>query len=154
MLASGECSYAEVAKRFKVSKATLVARFSDRVQELRSAATALATAELTVENMPVSDRVSVRTLADQIKGIGVSLAGAAAVNAETSRLLAEAANVAAKKVVMQGGVINVEEAKATMALVATSNEAGKLGMGLLTANKDKGNAGAPTLEDLVVGGEK
>lgn len=144
----------DLSKEFKVSKSTISQRFSKRVENIQVLATTLATTEKAIEALPFSERCSVRTLADQLKGIAGSLATAAAANAKVSEILAEAAKQQAGRIVTENGYIDVEQAKATAALVGISNEAGKLGMGLLTANKDKGNTGAPTLEELVTGGGK
>lgn len=141
----------ELAKEFKVSKTAISRRFSKQIATVQTLANTLAMTEMEIDRLPVPQQGAVRTLADQLKGIASSLALAANENARTAAVLAQAASQESQRILMPGGVVNINSAKTTAALLATSNEAGKLGMGLLTANKDKGDTGAPTLEDLVTG---
>ena len=152
-LAGGETA-AALAREFKVSRPAIVQRFSNRVQEIRNAAVALANAEVVVERMPVSDAASVRALADQLKGVSSSLAKSAASGARVSERLSDLADRFAQRIAKRAdeeGTLMPEELKPVAALVETANRASTIGMGLLAANKGKGGDSASTLEDLVTG---
>jgi len=151
-LAAGEKPN-DLAKEFKVGRSTIVERFSDRVTEIREAAQELALAELRVEKLPVSDAMSVRSLADQLKGIGSSLAKSAANGARVSERLSDLAERFTVRIAQradQEGFLMAEDLKPVAALVETANRAGSLGMAMMTANKGKGDT-TNSLESLVTG---
>lgn len=139
-LAQGE-KPGDLAKEFKISRPAILARFSDRVSEIKSVASALASAELAVEKMPISDAMSVRSLADHLKGISKSLAKSAESGARVSAALSDMAERHTERLVQrmdEEGSLMAEELKPVAALVETANRASTIGLGLLAANKGAG----------------
>ena len=145
---------ADLAREFKVSRPAIVARFSDKVSEIRTAANALASAEMTIERMPVPDAMAARALADHLKGVSNNLARAAESGSRVSAALSDIAEKHTRRLVQrmdEEGVLMAEELKPVVALVETANRASTIGMGLLAANKGKGSEPASTLESLITG---
>lgn len=141
-LASGEKA-PDLAKEFKISRPSIIARFSDKVMEIRNTAEMLASVETKIEKMPLSDAMSVRSLADQLKGISRHLAKAAESGARVSNTLSDIAEKHANRLALrvdeEGGLM-LEELKPVAALIQTANQASTIGMGLLAANKGKEGA--------------
>ena len=59
-------SVTELAAEFRVGKATISRWFSKRTETVQTLASTLATTERAIEALPVSEQVSIRTLADQL----------------------------------------------------------------------------------------
>lgn len=125
-------SLSQLAKKYKVAKSTLSARFSERVQGIRKLATDLATVETEVEGLPINEQVSVRSLADQLKGISSSLARAAQ---SGSNVAAKLSSIAEQRARMLDHTSEAEDLKPVAALMETANRASSIGMGLLGATK-------------------
>ena len=128
-LANNE-SQSKLAKEFKVSRASIIARFSDRVSDIRDAGMALAGAELLVERLPVADRVSARAFADQVKGIQNDYA-------ETTALGIKAAKIIQCKVLAQAQALpdipSPEDLKPIMAGSATTNSLSSMATSMLSS---------------------
>ena len=137
-LAAGE-SGRKLAKEFRVSEGTIRANITTHPSEIRNVAERLAAVETEVAALPVSTQTSVRTLADQLKGISSNVASAALAGSKTATRLATLAN---EKAEAMG--VDLKDLPAIAALGKTANEAAGLAMGLLNANK--GNA--PTPDEL------
>ncbi|HAA04778.1 MAG TPA: hypothetical protein DCE18_15630 [Syntrophobacteraceae bacterium] len=137
-LARGE-STRKLAAEYKVAKSTIQDRFSGHVPEIREAAQALASAERTVERMPVSVQVSVRSLADQLKGIQDDYA-------ETAAMGMQAARIVQTKVLAQARNLpddpSSEDLKPIIAGSETTKSLSSLATNMITANK-----GNPVDED-------
>ena len=150
-LAKGE-SMASLAKEFKVGRATMTRVFSGRVQNIEKVATSLATAELEMERLPVSEQVSIRTLADQLKGLQTDYLASAAKGLQTSKILQGIAHKKAQA--LDSETIVTEDLRLVAALTDTANKASSMGTSILNANKDAGKSEAKrTLEDILAGGE-
>ena len=143
----------ELAKEFHVSKGLISSLFSKRSETIQTLANTLAVTEAEIERLPISEQSSVRTLADQLKGISSSLAKSAAAGARVSASLSDLAERhterLVKRVEEEGGLM-AEELKPVAALMETANRASSIGMGLLQANKSKDPEPAPAddLRDL------
>jgi len=149
-LSSGE-SYSKVAKDMKVAKSTLVGRFSDRLETIKDVASRLSTAEADLDALPISDQVSVRTLADYQKGITHHAARAAAKGMETANLLQSRA-LASVQALDQDAT--VDDLRLPDALLTVAGKASALGTQMMAANRDANkDQGRPTLEDLITGGK-
>jgi hypothetical protein len=138
-LAQGEKA-ADLAKEFKVSRPTIVGRFSNKVSEIRSVANALASAEMAIERMPVSDAMSVRALADSLKQVGGNLVRAAKAGSDTSALLAEIANQKAARVVGEDGKVDGATIAEIAVLTEASNSAAKPALKLVTSSTSPAKA--------------
>ena len=144
-LAAGERA-SDLAKEFKVSKGLVSQLFSKQVPDSQKLAGDLASVELAISVRPVSEQGSIRTLADQLKGISSNVALAALAGSQTATRLATLANERAQLLGQ-----DLTDLPAIAALGKTANDAAGLAMGLLNANKDAGKATGQTLEDLITG---
>jgi hypothetical protein len=128
-----------LAKEFGVSPAAVCVRFSERVNIQKTVAKQLADAETAVLALPVSEQISVRQLADELKAISCHLASAARVGSQTAQRLATLAHEQVGRIRTDGTVdadANTDNLKMAMTLTAGANGAAQIGMGLLAANKD------------------
>lgn len=147
-LATGE-SMASLAKEFKVGRATMTRVFSGRVQNIEKVAKTLAMVELEVDRMPVSEQVSVRSLADQLKGLSESAVQAGATGMKTASLLHKRA---LKHVESLDEEATVEDLRLSDAMLTVAGKASALGVSLMNANKDAAKTdGKRSLEDLLSG---
>jgi hypothetical protein len=128
-----------LGKEFGVSPGTISERISKRIPEHKELAKTIAYAETTFDSLPISDQVTVRSLADDLKGISKHLISAATYGVMTSHRLAGIAH---------GQIDRIDDAdpfssdsaeiiKGINALTKTSNDAAQLGIELLKANKDQ-----------------
>ena len=138
----------ELAKEFRVSKATVSRWFSKRIGTVQTLAHTLATTERAIERLPVSEQGSIRTLADQLKGISDGLAEVAAQGVETGKILAGHANRQAQQL---GAKPDMEALRLTVALQEGANRSVSTAVGMMQANKDAGKSTGQTLEDLITG---
>jgi hypothetical protein len=140
-----------LAKAFKVSQATVSGLVSGRTETIKTLAASIVRDEQALEGLPVSDQLTVRNLADQLRGISEGIGVAANRNAQTSAQLAGIAN---RKATLLSDASGVADLKEVAMYVETSNRASVIGINLLTANNDKATSGGLTLEQLVTGGTK
>lgn len=143
-LAAGE-SIRALAREFRIAESTLRLNFSAQAPEIRSVATALATAETELMRLPVSAQQSARSLADQMKQVSNSL-GQAAVNG--AAINAKLTHLAVKKLDTITEDSSPDDLKPIAAMVATGNEASKTALALVNANKGAATT-ERTLEDLL-----
>ena len=139
-LAMGEKAIA-LAKEFRVSRALISTCFSKQTPTIQKLGADLASVEVAIAALPVSEQASVRSLADQLKGISSSLARAAQ---SGSNVAARLAQIAEKRVEALDHNSEAEALKPVAALMETANRAGSMGMGLLTAGKGMKD---PALDD-------
>lgn len=133
-LAGGESSR-KLAKEFKVGATTISERFSARVPKLKALAASLASTEQEVERLPVSEQVTVRTLADQLKAIGNNLARAARAGSDTAAQLAEMANGKVKGLLQDGGRVDPVELMDISSLTQVANRAAVPALRLVAASQ-------------------
>ena len=143
-LARGD-SMRALAKEYRVGVARISERFSERVPELKELAGAIATTERAFEQLPVSEQVAVRTLADQMKQASNSLAEAAVNGAAINARLT---GLAVKRLDTITEDSSPDDLKPIAAMVATGNEASKTALALVNANKGAATT-ERTLEDLL-----
>lgn len=145
-LALGESKRA-LAREFKVSEAFIRSNFSAHVAEIKNVATRLAGAELDLQGLPISAQASVRSLTDQLKGLGKTIIETAALNGETARIMSTRALEAASALESDAGL---QELMLPGAFIEVSNKAASLGVQLMNSQKDAVK-GHRTLEDIIVG---
>jgi len=143
-LARGETP-AKLCKEFKISRSRFSELFSEKVPIVQGVATRLASAELELAALPITEQVSVRTLADQMKTASTSLAAAAVNGAQINERLT---GLAVKRLGTITEESSPEDLKPIAALVATGNEASKTALALVNANKGQAQ-GETSLEDLL-----
>ena len=123
-----------LAREYKVSQASVAALVSGRTETIQTLAVSIARDEAAFDALPVSDQVSVRTIADELKGIQSNLTSAAHSNARTSAHLAKVAEKMAQRISPDS---EPEDMRPAVAAIEASNRAGSMGVSLLTANKGK-----------------
>lgn len=131
-LALGE-GMSALAREFKVGLTTMKRNFSDQVTEIRSIANSLARTELAMESMPFSAQVSIRSLADHLKGITENAAKAADTGMKTANILQ---SKALKAVQALDEHATAEDLRFSDALLTVAGKASLLGTQLMNANKN------------------
>lgn len=131
-------SAASLAREFNVSKATLSARFSERIRNVKDAANQIVAAEAALGKLNVSEQIAARSLADDLKAISEHLAGAARYGAATAHRLS---GIAHGKVAMIDGAAPMDEEslvtmKGIAALTRMANEAAEIPLNLIKSNKE------------------
>lgn len=134
-------SVTELAAEFRVGKATISRWFSKRTETVQTLATTLATTERAIEVLPISEQVSIRSLADQIKGIQEGAFAAAHNHAQNAHRLSEMATrklaLVDETAVMLNQDSAVEDLRQVARLTTLSNEAMKTPMGLIAKQKEQ-----------------
>ena len=134
-LASGESTSA-LAKEFGVSKSVISTRFSKRTETIKAVANQLFEAESAFDKLGISEQISARSLADELKAVSAHLAGAAKFGAMTAHRLAGIAH---------GQVHGIDDAQTEKSMEALqrigvltkmANASSEIGLNLLRANKD------------------
>lgn len=86
-------SISDLAKEFKVSKATISARVSKQVENVKNVANQLVKADLALGALAVSEQVLAVSLASKLRAISDNLASAAHYGAQTAHRLNALANI-------------------------------------------------------------
>ncbi len=86
-LIAGEIA-ADLAREFGVSPTAISTRVSKQVETAKAVANQLVAADTALRSLPISEQVSVLTLADNLRAISMHLAGAAKFGAATAHRLA------------------------------------------------------------------
>jgi hypothetical protein len=136
-LLAGE-SASSLAREFGVSKASVSARFSERVKNVKDAANQIVAAEAALSKLNVSEQLAARSLADDLKAISEHLAGAARFGAATAHRLSGIAHSEVSKI-DDGSPLepdSLESLKGIAVLTKLANAASEIPLGLLKANKE------------------
>jgi hypothetical protein len=149
--AAGEPAGA-LAKEFGLSRSRFHALFTGQAETVQKLATTLAKTELEIEKLPQTGQVSVRDLANDLKGItqAATRGGKAGMNGAAKLL-----EIYDQKVGALPANPSTEDLRPIAALAETAQKGASLGLALMQANKDanKEQTGKPTLEDLITGGK-
>ena len=133
---SGE-SLNALSKEFKVSFSSVQAKVSGKVKNQKKLAEQLAKVEIEVERLPISDRVSVRSLADDLKSISGHMISAAKFGSMTAHKLNAIANVQAERIDETASLEeNAGAVRSVVVMTEAANKAAVIGLNLLAANKD------------------
>lgn len=151
-LALGETP-ASLCGEFRISRSRFSELFSEKASMVREVATRLADVEREVEALPISEKISVRSLADQLKELGQSLMTTAALNSRTAEIMAGKAVRAAERL---GESPTIDDLRLPGAYIEVANKGTTLGVSLL--NQGRAATIAPeqrvTLEELVAGARR
>jgi hypothetical protein len=134
-LAKGESTSA-LAKEYGVSKTAVSVRFSKRTETIKSVANQLVAAETAFESLGISEQITVRSLADELKAISSHLAGAARFGAMTAHRLSGIAHDQVQKVDDAEPEKSMEALQRIGVLTKMANASSEIGLNLLRANKD------------------
>lgn len=129
-------SISDLAKEFKVSKATISARVSKQVENVKNVANQLVKADLALGALAVSEQVLAVSLASKLRAISDNLASAAHYGAQTAHRLNALANTEVQKVDDAQPLASVESLKGVAALTKLANDSASIALNLLAANKD------------------
>lgn len=131
---------ADLAREFKVSKATISERFSKRTEKIKAVAGQLVAAETAFESLGIAEQISARSLADDLKAISAHLASAAKYGAQVAHKLAGIANEQAQQVDDARPEESVDNLKRIDVMMTLANKSANLGLNLLAANKEAAKA--------------
>jgi len=135
----------DLAREYGISHAAISKRFASRKTELKALASKMAEVETEYNNLPFSEKLAVRNLADDLKDISYHLAGAAKYGAMTAHKLSTIAQGQAERVSDIDPLgESAQELQAVAVLTETANKAAKTGIDLIRAvNQDKDKDKAP-----------
>ena len=128
---------ADLAREFKVSKTAISVRVSKRIETMKVVANQIVDAEQALRTLPVSEQISVLSLADELRSISKHLAGAARYGAATAHRLAGIANAQVDQIDDAEPEASVVVLKRIGALTKLANDASTIGLNLLAANKEQ-----------------
>ena len=131
-LALGEKGSA-LAKEFGMSRSRFSELFSGHGSTIREVAERLASVEVEVASLPISEQVSVRTLADQLKDLGQSLLKTASLNSQTAEIMASRAHKAATELPDDP---TIEDLRIPGAFIEVANKASNLSVSLMSQSKE------------------
>lgn len=127
-----------VAKDFKIGRTTITDRFPGGLKSLKELANQIVSVDSVFAALPVSDRVSVTSLVEELKAISGHLASAARFGSATAHRLA---GIAHNQVQLLDdaeplGEESMDALKGIAVLTRMSNDASVIGINLLNANKE------------------
>jgi hypothetical protein len=93
---------ADLAREFKVSKATLSTGVSKRAGNIKAVANQMVAAERALSSLTVSEQLITVSLASKLRAIGDNLCDAAHYGAATAHRLSAIANIQVAKILMTG----------------------------------------------------
>lgn len=136
-LLAGESGRA-LAKEFGVSEATIRARFSTQVAEIKTVANQIVATEQALKALPISSQIAAHNLADELIAISTHLAGAGKYGAATAHRLSGIAHAKVQEIDDAAPLDekSMESLKGVAVLTRMANESSQIGMNLLQANKD------------------
>ena len=127
---------ADLAEEFKVSVSTVSARVIGKARNVKAIAQQVVAADAAVAELPISEQLSVKRLADQLRSISSHLTSAADYGSKTSHRLASIAHDTARQIDKTAEpAANGKALEAVVALTGAANKAAELGMGLISARK-------------------
>lgn len=136
-LLAGE-STSQLAREYGVSKSTISGRFSERTKRVQAAAGLIVQAESAMGKLTVSERISARSLADELGDISSHLASAGKFGAATAHRLSALAHEQVQKIddadPLKGESLQAMRGLSLMTKLA--NDSSTIGINLLAANKD------------------
>lgn len=134
-LVAGEKA-ADLSREYKVSKTAISARFSKRIETVKTVANQLVGAEIALRALPVSEQVQALNLADELRAISMHSASAAKYGMATAHRLSALAHSEVAKVDDADPLASMEALRGVAALTKIANDSAHIGLNLLAANKD------------------
>jgi hypothetical protein len=137
-LLAGE-SASSLAREFGVGKSTISERSAKRVARVKAAASLMVQAETTFAALDISEKISARSLADELKEISAHLASAARFGSATAHRLSGIAHAKVQEIddAKPLDAESMETLKGIAVLTRMANDASTIGVNLLSANKDQ-----------------
>ncbi len=130
----------DLAREFKVSKASISQRVSKlaqkRTERIEGVANQLVTAETALRSLTVSEQAQALELRTRLMSISQHIAAAADNNSAVAHRLSALAATTVQKIDDAQPLETVKELKTVSALLRVANEAAHIPMNLLAANKE------------------
>lgn len=120
----------DLAKEFKVSVSTIHRWAAERLPRIRKVAATLVNAERELEALPLVEQSTIRSVADQMKGIARNLTHAAS---NGSHVASKLSSIARKKADMVDEESETDDLKPIAALIETGNRAAQTGLSMMQA---------------------
>lgn len=145
----------DLGREFNVSKTAISARFSKRIETVKTVANQLVSAESALRALPVSEQLSALSLADDLRAISTHLAGAAKYGSATAHRLAGIAHAKVQEIddAAPLNAESIESLRGVAVLTKLANESATIGTALLAANKEMirelNNGGSQSKDDLL-----
>jgi hypothetical protein len=127
---------ANLAREFKVSRATISARVSARVEKVKSVANQIVSAEQALGELPISEQFLTVSLASKLRAMSDSLAQAGMHGAATAHRLNALANSEVSKVDDANPMASLENLRNVGVLTKLANDSSSIALNLLAANKE------------------
>lgn len=127
---------ADLAREFKVSRATISERFSRTTEKVKAVANQIVTTEQAMEDLTVSEQLSAISMARRLRSTLEHMAGAAEFGASTAHKLNGLANMQLIKIDEVDPLKSLEVLKGIGALTKLANEAAVIPTALLAGSKE------------------
>lgn len=126
-----------LAREFGIAESAIRKRLGAQSKQIKAVALQVVAAEEAFNALPISARVSARTLIDDLKAISTHLAGAGKFGAATAHRLSGIANAQVDKISDINPMESQEVLQGISALTKMANDSSQIGMTLLSANKEQ-----------------
>lgn len=127
---------AALAREFGVSKSSISARVSKRIETVKSVANKVVEADQALKELPIPDQIAAMTLIDDLKAISSHMAGAGKFAAASAHRLAGIAHDQVLKIDDAEPEKSLKAMARFSALTKMSNEASHIPVNLLAANRE------------------
>ncbi len=130
---------ADLAREFKVSRATISTQVYKRVEEIKAVANQMVGAEQSFRALPISEQLLTATLAQELIAISHHVAGAAKFGAATAHRLAGIAHGKVHEIddAAPLDAASLDALKGVSALTRLANDSASIALNLLAANKER-----------------
>ncbi|WAC75352.1 helix-turn-helix domain-containing protein [Roseateles sp. SL47] len=126
----------DLAREFKVSKATISNRVSKRADAVKVVANQIVATNAALSELSISEQIQAVSLAARLRAISDNLASAAHYGAATAHRLQALANSEVAKIDDADPLKSGEALKGIMVLGKLANESASIALNLVAANKD------------------
>lgn len=130
---------ADLARAYKISKASISERSSKRVEIMKAVSNQLVMADQSLKDLPVPEQVTVLNFVEDLKAMSLNIASAGRLGAINANRLSGLANNQLKTVTDES--VTTGEGMVALKMVGVlqelANEASKVPLGILAANKDQ-----------------
>lgn len=128
---------ADLAREYKVSRATISTRVSKRVEEIKTVAEQVVQAERSLAALPISEQLLTVSLASRLRAISDNLASAAHHGAATAHRLNALANAEVSRVDDAAPMASLENLRNVGVLTKLANDSASIALNLIAANKEQ-----------------
>jgi len=127
---------AALAREFGVSKSSISARVSKRIETVKTVANQVVAADQALKELPIPDQIAALTLIDDLKAISTHMASAGKFAAASAHRLSGIAHGQVQMIDDAMPEKSIHAMQRFSALTKLANEASSIPLNLLAANKD------------------